>query len=319
MNRNVSTLLKVVLGVILLGILLKVVEFEQIWEVAVSADVSLLLVAVALLPVNVGLETAIWRSVTQQLKIEASWNQLLDAVMAGFTLGAVTPARVGEFAGRSYLLNPDDRWKGAFALALSRQPELCVLGIAGCAGLVIFLLDQTTAPAPLWGVVGVGLIATTFVSVVSFKPVLLKPLTLKFGKYVSFFPSSALAADLDSVRLIEALFLSAARYVVFSLQFYLLVRAFGIALPPLDVSAIIASIFLLRFIIPPVTFMDIGIREGASIFLFGIAGASTAGAFNAAFILFAINIVLPALLGIFSARKLVATTFSSEPSTDVVS
>lgn len=59
-----------------------------------------------------------------------------------------------------------------------------------------------------------------------------------------------------------------------------------------------------KTIIPPVSFAELGIREGASVFFLTYFGETQAVAFNASIFLFMINVLLPSLVGlIFFFRK----------------
>lgn len=304
-RSRVRDLLKIILGIGFLAYLVYKIDPTALWDAAKSADISFLLAALALVPLNIVIETSVWKSVLDQLDVRHPFDFLFGSVMAGFTLGAVTPARVGEFAGRAYYLKADERWRGAFALALSRQPELSVLGIAGCFGLAYLMSTIPSMPAPMSAVLGFGIVATAFVSAISVMPRLIEPLTLKFGKYFSFFPAGSLASHLTSLSLKKTYIYSIIRYIVYSVQFVLLILAFGISVPMLTIAAATAAIFLIRFLVPPITFMDLGIREGATVYFFGLLGASSSAAFNAAFVLFVINIALPAIAGIWYVRHLI--------------
>ena len=112
MRQYVVTALKCIAGLGLLGFIIYKVDLDLVLDAARQAKPLHLALALILLPVNIAIETAIWQSVTVQLGIRVGWRQLWDAVMAGFSLGAVTPARIGEFAGRAYYLPKEDRWKG---------------------------------------------------------------------------------------------------------------------------------------------------------------------------------------------------------------
>ncbi len=303
----VLTVVKIVLGLGFLAYLVYVIDPTSVWEAARQAHLLPLVGAALLVPLNIAIETSIWKSVLEQMGVRYRWQFLLGSVMAGFALGSVTPARIGEFAGRAYYLSAPDRWRGAFSLALSRQPELSILGIAGCIGLFHLLIGLSILSGPFWGVLGFGIVATVFVTAISIKPPLIDPLTRRFGKYIPIFPASSLAGTLTDMKLGRTYLLSVLRYCVYTVQFVLLLRAFGIATPLLSLLAITAAIFLIRFLIPPITFMDLGIREGAAVFFFGAAGASTSAAFNASLMLFGLNIALPAVLGIWAVRKLIPT------------
>lgn len=300
--RNVF---KIVLGIGILGFLVYKIDPESLWNAARSADPIFLLAATLLVPVNIAIETLVWKSVLVQMDVRHPFRFLFGSVMAGFSLGAITPARVGEFAGRAYYLDSDQRWRGAFALAISRQPELSILGIAGCAGLLHLISTTEALPAAMSAVLGFGIIATIFVTAISVRPALIGPLTRRFGKYVSIFPAGSLSDTLPTMNLGSTFVYSLVRYVVYTAQFILLIVAFGISVSPVAMVATTATIFLIRFLIPPVTFMDLGIREGATVYFFGLLGASTSAAFNAAFLLFVLNIALPAIAGLWYVRRLV--------------
>ena len=56
--------------------------------------------------------------------------------------------------------------------------------------------------------------------------------------------------------------------------------------------------FYAKALIPPLTLMDLGIREGAAVFFLGMLGLPQAAALNAALLLMTINLLLPASFGI---------------------
>lgn len=103
---------------------------------------------------------------------------------------------------------------------------------------------------------------------------------------------------LHTKQMLGYLLIAALRYGVYSTQFYLLVRAF---MPDVSVVAGYAGValtFFVKFIMPPVTLLDLGIREGAAVFFLGQLGIAEAAAFNAALLVFCINIMLPAIIGL---------------------
>jgi uncharacterized membrane protein YbhN (UPF0104 family) len=48
----------------------------------------------------------------------------------------------------------------------------------------------------------------------------------------------------------------------------------------------------------PISLADLGIREAASVFSFSLLGISNVAAFNAALMMFVVNILVPALVGV---------------------
>jgi uncharacterized membrane protein YbhN (UPF0104 family) len=55
-------------------------------------------------------------------------------------------------------------------------------------------------------------------------------------------------------------------------------------------------VFFAKSAIPSFTLADLGIREGAAVYFMGALGIAAAAAFNAAFLLFCVNLVLPSLV-----------------------
>jgi hypothetical protein len=96
----------------------------------------------------------------------------------------------------------------------------------------------------------------------------------------------------------KALFLAAVRYAVFTFQFVLLLYAFGYDKTVLLAVWMILIIFLLKSFAPSIALSELGVREGIAIFVMGqFAVADPAISFNATFLLYLFNIVLPSVIG----------------------
>jgi len=64
-----------------------------------------------------------------------------------------------------------------------------------------------------------------------------------------------------------------------------------------EASKAAASMFLAKTILP-ISFSDLGIREGAAVYFFGKIDVSAAAALNASLLLFLFNIAVPAIAGL---------------------
>lgn len=93
------------------------------------------------------------------------------------------------------------------------------------------------------------------------------------------------------------------RYLVFATQLALLVAAFApdTSAPNLAVGAGVT--YYLKVLIPSLTFLDVGVREGAAILAFGWMGVPEAAALNAALVIFFVNLALPAAVGAFFLKR----------------
>jgi hypothetical protein len=112
--------------------------------------------------------------------------------------------------------------------------------------------------------------------------------------------------------LVKVLGLSLVRYLVFSLQFYLLLCAFGVPISYPNGMMLIGLVYLLMTIIPTIALTELGVRGSVSLYVFalfltplglwtetiglGVASATTS--------LWLINLAFPALLGVFFTYSL---------------
>src|SRR5690606_9233014 len=120
----------------------------------------------------------------------------------------------------------------------------------------------------------------------------------RLGRWPSLLHALNLATGIPLRPRLEAVAWASVRYVVFTTQFMLAVAAFGtggVGLPLLAAGT--ATIYLLRNVAPPLTFMGLGIREAASVAVLGLVGVPEESALYASLLVFAVNLALPALVG----------------------
>jgi uncharacterized membrane protein YbhN (UPF0104 family) len=87
------------------------------------------------------------------------------------------------------------------------------------------------------------------------------------------------------------------RYVVFTLQFWLVLQAFGVPVNLETGVMLIAIVYLILAIIPSIVLGNLGVRESAVILVRGTVTASHETLIAASLGIWAINIILPALIG----------------------
>ena len=113
-------------------------------------------------------------------------------------------------------------------------------------------------------------------------------------------------------NLIFVLFISALRYVIFSLQFYLLLKAFQVPVSYYSAIILIGLVYLLMTVIPTIALTELGVRGSVSLFVFALylkplglwTGQVGAGIVSATSLLWLINLAIPALLGVIFVYSL---------------
>ena len=262
------------------------------------ADPRWVLAALALVPVNIGLEAYRWGRLVRQLAPEVRYRDALRAVVGSYPLGLLTPGRVGDYVGRAVYLRNIPPGTSATLTFVERMATLAACIVGGMLALGPYLALQA-APSPLWpAVTTLGCVSAGAIIALVLFPQLAKAV---IGTLLPFQPVRDAVASFGTIPRNEGvrlLALSAVRYVVFSGQFVLLAHAVAPTAPWPGLWIGVALTFFVKSAVPQVTLGDLGVREGAAVFFFGAYGIEAAAALDASLALFALNLLLPALVGV---------------------
>lgn len=236
------------------------------WQALNTGRLWLLCVMVLMLvPLNWYLEVVKWRLCVQPLTKITS-KQALWSVLRGLSLNWVIPFTLGDFIGRSLNL---PKTKGTIRANLvnrfaSLWTTLFMFGIAS----VFYWPSQTLF-------VGIGLFVVLMILI-----------------------GAILWDDIYSLPVkMKILLTSSIRYLVFSLQFGLLLFHFCPEIPVLKLIAGIPVVFLIRTLAPSLL-GALGVREAAVIWTFTAFTAQPANLLVASLFLWLFNLVLPSLVGL---------------------
>ncbi len=253
--------------------------------------------ALVLMPLNWLLESEKWRLMIRSWYPDVGLRQAFQAVLVGLSTGIFTPNRLGEYPGRIMTLSPGSRWEAAAAMLLDRILQMvvtCWLGVLSL-WLIASIVPDTwvgilNGSLPL---VSVAALALPFLVVLGLKILASagdkKPVLKRIGQ----------AADSIPVHQLVAVFvLSLIRNLVFTAQYCILLYACGLEANLSLLLPLIWAIFLLKSLAPAWTITELGIRETLAITILGFIGADPAVAFSATFLLYLMNLILPALIGL---------------------
>ena len=220
---------------------------------------------VFLMFVNWGIEALKWRLLIapiETIDIKSSFK----GVLLGVTISIFTPNRVGEFAGRIFFLEKADKVQATLMSLIGSVMQLLVTVIAGV--LAFFLLEKTYYDFfQTEQFVSTNVLLFVFVLVVAILVVvytiLKKQTPSRFKKYIDTFKLHS------SKNLNVAFNLSILRYIVFSIQYYLALKIFGINGGTAIVFSLIALTFFVTSVIPTFALTEIAVRSGVAIYFFG--------------------------------------------------
>ncbi|GAB3339353.1 hypothetical protein GCM10027299_52220 [Larkinella ripae] len=284
-------------------------DFQSVWRYWQAANwisfpVFLLL---ALTPVNWLLEALKWQILVR--RVEAiSLRQATQGVLAGLAMGFALPAQLGDTAGRLLSLRSDQRWQGIGAALVSGGMQFFAALLFGTLALYVQLQNNNqTAPLVQW-LLFWALILTLFLGLLAawqrhyFANIRFR-WAHRWEKYWS------VATYYTAAELLQSFGAASARYLVFSLQFYLALLVFGIQLPFREMATGIGLVYLGKTIIPAFNLLsDLGVREATSLWVFGQWQVPAPQILSATLTLWLFNILAPVLIGLFWVWKLKFST-----------
>ncbi len=304
-NRRANMLMKIILViVVILTIYYQVFAKENINELYGEFLVNFnagnawwVIVAAILMPVNWILETLKWQVLVGRVE-KVPFLRAFKGVFLGVSLSVFTPNRVGEYGGRILVVKPENNWKTIVATlvsSFSQQIALFTLGILGMVFFIHFYLKTEWILSLGFGVVGIVLII--FMLVCYYNVRFSIPLFQKLPYLRRFTKHMEVLDEYTFYELSLALFYAILRYAVYSLQYYLILRFFGIHVSLFLGISGIATIFLLQTSVPLPAIADLFVRSEVALYVWGFFTNNEISILASTFGLWVLNIIVPAALG----------------------
>jgi hypothetical protein len=258
---------------------------------------------VSLVFVNWGFEAKKWQVLLKTIQ-RISFFTAYKSVLSGVTLSLNTPNRIGEYGGRILYVKEGNRIKAISLSIAGSISQLLITLIMGCGGLA-YIISQGNANAPVMGLPVFWLRTLLFLSACASVILLLFYFRLSWLiKLVEKIPSAAKYVEYINVLeqftpklLLRLLSLSFFRYVVFVIQYILLLQVLQVEILWIDGFWIISILFLVLAIVPSFAIADLGIRGKFSTELLSFYSANILGIIGTTFGIWFLNLFIPALLG----------------------
>jgi uncharacterized membrane protein YbhN (UPF0104 family) len=253
---------------------------------------------VILTPLNWACEALKWQTLVKRVE-NVTFTEAFRGVLVGLSFGVLMPANVGDAAGRMVVLRTPQRLKAIGAALLANGFQFYISLIFGTIGWS-YLVAVMPSLQHWYG----------------FLLVFLLVITLIFGlwlllnrqnseKYLAHFrlfgyiqPYLGVIAHYQKTELQTAFGWALLRYLVFTLQFWLVTYIFQLNLSFFVTLMAIFVVFFAKTIIPALNFLgDLGVRETAALFVFGFFGVAPTAVIAATITLWLINIFVPVIIG----------------------
>lgn len=256
--------------------------------------------------VNWMLEAQKWRVLAATLQ-KISFGASLRAVLAGVALGIATPNRTGEFLSRVFSLRSGSRGEALVLAAVGSFAQFLVSVLAGIVGYYFLrksvelslFRDEFWLWMILLVLLALVLVFLILLFVETARVIIFNiPGLQRLKKYVDILSS------LDPRGHLAVFFLSLMRYCAYATQFVLLMRICGISPEPVEAYAMVAVTYFAVTVIPTFALSEVAVRGSAAMALIGEPMHNTTGALAASLLIWVINIVLPAVAGLFFLYRL---------------
>jgi hypothetical protein len=113
----------------------------------------------------------------------------------------------------------------------------------------------------------------------------------KIVKYIQYIDKA------NRKQLLIILFLSFLRYLIFILQYALLLRVMNVNIEFIMSVWLISVFYYFMALVPTIGFAELPIRATAGVLILGLFSSNVIGIHAASFIIWCINLVVPAILG----------------------
>ncbi len=295
--------LKIIIACGLVYYLISNIEYKQIVAALQNANLVLIILTFCLSSLNIYLQFAKWKLTSRQVLAEDSNSRLILSLFYGYAAGIITPLRIGEYFGRAIAFRNKPIVQVTVATLIDKFFPLIIVALLGSVSCLIFIY--------FYSGVSIYIVLSLFILLFTFFYFFtLLIINQRFWDNFLFNrlrSSARLSGVLENLKVLRSLdrnyvikmiIFSFLFYLCFIVQYVLLVTAFAHNYNYIEYFWAANLIMFVKTLIPPVSLGELGIREGVSVYFLTQLGESSAIAFNASILLFVINLLIPAFIGV---------------------
>lgn len=300
----IIVLVKIAIAVGLLIYIVNRVNLNEIIAAISGANLLFISAALLLLVPNIYVQYWKWKVICEKMLGISSRKKILYSLFYGFSAGSFTPGRVGEYFGRAMMFRGKSISEITVATFVDKTIPLTIIAFIGALASIVFI--QFYYHVTIF--ITASLFIFVFVLSYIFLYLILNPTIWKNAVINKIKLSKKLSQIIEKLFIVKKInknitykvaVISLLFFVCMLVQYVLLVSAFSHHVVILNYLWAGILVFFSKSLIPPVTIGDLGIREGASVFFITMIGENGSVGFNAAIFLFFINVLIPAIIGMF--------------------
>lgn len=260
----------------------------------------LILICICLMPLNWAIESRKWQILVHPFE-KITFLKSFKAILSGISVALLTPNRIGEYGGRMVMVEAKNNWKAVVSTLISSYAQnIWNIGLGLIAAMV--LLHETSEMESYLYYTSL-LISILFLSLLIFLYLnidLLNNILRRFKKYRLVEKSLfhlRLLKDYKSRDLVRVLVLAFLRYGTYFLQYFLILRFFGLEVSVANAFIGIASIFLVQTSLPLPPVLGFLARGEVALLIWEPYNFNELSILASSYILWFLNLIIPSLLG----------------------
>lgn len=282
------------------------IKLDELLSAIASSDKTKLWTAFALMPLIMLLQMTKWHQLLKLADKDIRFSDAATSLLAGMTLGIITPARIGEL-GRAWFLKDISQLKVVGLTLADKFYSTMAYFIWGILSLIIFFnLNYSLSLTANILIIAGGMSVYILIAVSVMSPGKVGNLLIALNKLIfhreQIVDISSTISDLKRGKIFLLLGFATSVWFLVVIELWLLVNAFSEVdfLP----GALSASSAHFAKTLLPLTFGELGVREATMIYFFEKLGVSDVVSVASALMMFSMNVLLPSLIGTLFLRKL---------------
>jgi uncharacterized membrane protein YbhN (UPF0104 family) len=300
--------IKLTVGIFIFSYLYSYINREiSVLNAFLKANLEWISYGILLMIPTILLQSFRWHLLVQTISEKTNFWESIASTLGGMSLGILTPGRIGEI-GKGLFLDHIEKWQITGMALLDRIFNMIAIMLLGSFSFLYLFNYVYNLPIILILPVIIFLtISFIFIFFILIRIDLLKSVYYRFKilhKVKDQLKQLMSAITFINKKIVIKVFLVSVLIQVFiGFQFIVFIKAFNVDIALIDGLVSSFSIAFTKATLP-ISIADIGIRESAAIFYFGLFIKSKAAIFSGTFLLFSVNVIFPSILGIFMIPKL---------------
>lgn len=295
-----------IFGLVLFVIILIKLDLRRVLEIITKVDLIILAVPLSLVIPLKTLQSWRWRYLLSMQNVSLSLGKSFLVYLGAFYIGAITPARAGEFIKAFYLRKEKNMslGEGFSNILIDRLQDVLAFAIVGLIGLSLAPLGGTY----LYSIIGIAFLflviwvflfraetTTKKISMVLVQSLVPKRYRSSINTQLdSFFTG---IGKLSNLRIIVPALATAALTAIAFLQCYLITVSLSISISFVYLAFCVSVASLVSLI--PISISGLGTREATMIVLFSRVGLSSESAVSFSLTYLLVFNVFTAVIGAF--------------------